>query len=83
MLTVLWEGERMAKSSQQEQSTFDHNRDRYPTFDTAMQRILDEADIPYEYIERLEVTFLASGEATYRVWAPRADESDGGYLPPA
>ena len=61
---------------------FDHNVDRYPNFDKAMRRIMRDAELPSGPIERLEVTFLASGEATYRVWAARAEEPDGGYLPP-
>jgi hypothetical protein len=66
-----------------EEGTFDHNVDRYPEFGPAMRRIVAEAEIPDGPIERIEVTFLADGSATYRVWAPRADESDGGYIPPA
>lgn len=61
---------------------FNHNVDRYPEFNQAMRRIIQEADIPDGPIERVEVTFLASGEATYRVWQARAEESEGGYLPP-
>ena len=48
-----------------------------------MQRILKEAELPEGTIERLEVTFLASGEGTYRVWPARAEDPEGGYLPPA
>jgi hypothetical protein len=72
----------MAKSAVgSEQDTFDHNADRYPDFNRAMRRIIEEAEIPDGPIERMEINFLASGECTYRVWAPRADESEGGYLP--
>jgi hypothetical protein len=60
---------------------FDHDRDRYPTVDEVLDRIRDEADLPDGPIERFELTCLASGEATYRVWSARAEEPDGGYLP--
>lgn len=61
---------------------FDHNADRYPSFKQGLSRILQESRIEDTPIERLEVHFLANGEATYRYWAPRADESDGGVLTP-
>lgn len=61
---------------------FDHNVDRYPAAAKGLRRILDEGTLPDGPIERLEVTFLASGEATYRVWEPRAEDSEGGYLAP-
>jgi hypothetical protein len=63
-------------------STLDTDSDRYPTFNRAMRRILEHAELPETPIERLEVNFLASGDATYRYWEPRAEESDGGYIPP-
>jgi hypothetical protein len=66
-----------------EEGTFDHNVDRYPEFGPAMRRIVQEAELPAGPVERIEVTFLADGSATYRVWAARAEEADGGYIPPA
>jgi len=65
-----------------ESASVDTDSDRYPTFVQGMRRILQEAEIADEPIERLEVNFLASGEATYRYWLPRAEDSDGGYLGP-
>jgi len=65
------------------QAPKDPNADRYPKPKDGLRRVLDQMDVPEHPIERLEVTFLASGEATYRVWAARAEEPDGGYLPPA
>jgi hypothetical protein len=47
-----------------------------------MRRIIESADLPDTPIERLEVNFLASGDATYRFWLPRAEDSEGGYIPP-
>jgi hypothetical protein len=65
-----------------EQPTVDTDSDRYPTFVQGMRRILQEAEIEDVAIDRLEVNFTASGEATYRYWQPRALDSDGGYLGP-
>jgi hypothetical protein len=55
--------------------------DRYPELKKVLQAVSDAQDLPEGPIERLEVTCLASGEATYRVWAARAEEPEGGYLP--
>lgn len=73
----------MARKPDQQQAEIDPNVDRYPNFVQGMRRILQEADIDDRPIERLEVTFLASGEATYRVWEPRSDDYEGGYLGPS
>jgi hypothetical protein len=60
----------------------DPNVDRYPDLDRVIRHIEDDLDLPDGPIERLELTFLASGEATYRVWAARAEDPEGGYIPP-
>jgi hypothetical protein len=59
----------------------DHNRDRYPTAIQGLRRIVEQGRLEDTTIERLEVNFFANGEATYRYWAPRAEESRGGFLP--
>jgi hypothetical protein len=64
-------------------STVDTDADRYPSTVEGLRRVIRDAELPEGGIERLEVRFLASGEATYRVWLPRAEEPEGGYLPPA
>lgn len=64
-----------------EQRDPDPNVDRYPTLVKAMRRIIEEGDFEDGPIERLEVTCLASGEATYRYWPARAEDPEGGYLP--
>jgi hypothetical protein len=56
--------------------------DRYPPLTKVLQTIIGQADLPEGPVERLEVHVFASGDATYRVWEPRADESEGGYLEP-
>lgn len=63
-----------------DQTPSDHNTDRYPNVEDVFALILEEEDLPPGPIERLEVTCLASGEATYRVWEPRAEEPTGGYF---
>lgn len=72
----------MAKQRDEQPQVLDHNVDRYPTFVQGIRRILQEGDFEDIPIDRLEVRFLASGEATYRYWAPRAEDAEGGYLPP-
>lgn len=69
-----------ARRSKEDQLEVDHNQDRYPKAVEGLRRIVQSAELPDGPIERLEVTFLASGEATYRVWEPRAEVSEGGYL---
>jgi hypothetical protein len=75
----------MAKNKQSPEASrgVDYDVDRYPTFRDVLRRVLDEVEAADSPIERLEVTTLASGEATYRYWLPRAEEPEGGYLPPA
>lgn len=60
----------------------DPETDEYPTLYDVTQRISNEVKGSKLVVERVEITCLASGEATYRMWAPRADEATGGYLPP-
>lgn len=60
---------------------YDHNADHYPDAVTGLRRVIQEADLPDGPIEYLEVAWLANGSGTYRVRAPRAEETQGGYLP--
>lgn len=71
----------MPEKQGQKERLFDSDVDHHPTFTRALRRILQESEIEDEPIERLEVFIHASGELTYRYWRPRAEESDGGYLP--
>lgn len=73
----------MAKRRQEDAGEVAAGEDKYPTARQGIMRVLDTGDIPKGSIERLEITFLADGSATYRVWTPRAQEPDGGYLPVA
>jgi hypothetical protein len=72
----------MSETSGENGRSFDTNEDRYPSFFEVLRRVMDETDLPDGPVERLEVTCLASGEATYRVWAAREIEPQGGYLQP-
>jgi hypothetical protein len=58
------------------------DEDRYPTLTRLLQRIISETPAGDDLVERLEVNAFASGEGTYRYWAPRAEEPEGGYLAP-
>jgi hypothetical protein len=60
---------------------FDPDVDRYPELNKVLQAIMRSSEIPKGPVERVEVTTLASGEATCRVWPARADEAIGLYLP--
>lgn len=60
---------------------FDHNVDRYPNIEDVFAKVVQRLENPEAPVERLEVTSLASGEATYRVWTARAEEPETGYLP--
>jgi hypothetical protein len=60
--------------------TIDTDQDRYPKLRGVLQAILQDASLEDAEIERLELTSLADGSATYRYWTPRADEPDGGFL---
>jgi hypothetical protein len=72
----------LAKETKEAKPKVDTDTDRYPNAVDAMRRIIQTADLPEGPVERIEVTFLAGGDATYRVWAARAVESEGGYIPP-
>lgn len=72
----------MAKDqrSTKEELTPVHERDRYPRLVDVLEGILNDDTIPDGPVERLELTALANGEATYRYWLPRAEESEGGAM---
>jgi hypothetical protein len=73
----------VADNSQAEESAgeVDFNSDRYPTAREGIRRILEALDNPDAQVDRVEVNFLANGEATYRIWEARAEEPEGGVLP--
>jgi cellulase/cellobiase CelA1 len=54
--------------------------DRYPDPLSVIERVVHEDDFPSGDVERIEITMVASGEATWRVWAARAEEPVGGVI---
>jgi hypothetical protein len=57
---------------------FDPSADRYPDIRDVVDKVLDDPDFPSGDVDRIEVTALATGEATWRVWPARAEEPVGG-----
>jgi hypothetical protein len=73
----------LAEKSEQNagQEEFDATQDRYPSLDEVLSAIQAQEDLAEAQVERLEVNLQPSGEATWRVWEPRAEEPTGGYIP--
>lgn len=59
---------------------FDPEVDHYPELKTVFAEVLRFEELPEGPIERVEVTCLASGDATCRVWAARSEEPVGMLL---
>jgi hypothetical protein len=55
---------------------FDHNVDRFPNLEDVLVTLQHDPRLQESQVERLEITLAASGEATARVFAPRAEEPD-------
>lgn len=64
-------------------STVDTDSDRFPSLNKVLHLMRDLPDMPTGPVQRVEVHLHASGEATYNVWAARAEEPVGGYIPDA
>lgn len=73
----------MARDKGSEQSTATHELDKYRDLRQVVTAMLDDAEIPKEGVDRVEIECLPGGDAVYRVWGARADDFIGGYLPPA
>jgi hypothetical protein len=58
----------------------DHNEDRFPTLTRVLQALPNQEDFPEGQVQRVQIELHASGDATYRVWEPRADEPASGYI---
>lgn len=65
----------------EDNSSIDATQDRYVTFETALSRLMELDDFPQGVVEHVELHCLQSGEVTWRVWEPKADEPQGGILP--
>lgn len=58
----------------------DADVDRFPNLKQILSELAGSDGVPDVPIERLELTTLANGDATYRYWEPRAEESEGGFI---
>jgi hypothetical protein len=61
------------------QGSVNFDVDRYPTLASVLRAIKGDEDLPDGPIERLEIYANASGDASTRVWTPRAEEPVIGY----
>jgi hypothetical protein len=73
----------LAKNTEANQGTIDTDADRYPKLSSVLNKVEHRISSEVVHVERLEVTCLANGDATYRVWAPRAEEPETGFIPSA
>lgn len=55
---------------------FDHNVDRYPNLEDVLVTLQHDERLQEVQVERLEITLAASGEATARVFPPRAEDPE-------
>jgi hypothetical protein len=68
----------LGKKRPEGQATLDTDQDRYPDMREVVQRVTKESSFPEGDIDRIEVTALSNGEATWRVWPAKSDEPVGG-----
>lgn len=54
--------------------------DRFLEARDAVDRVVNEDDFPAGPFERLEIHAHGSGDVTWRVWTPRAEEPVGGFV---
>jgi hypothetical protein len=73
----------LGKSRTETQPEIDTDADRYPSLTSVLNKVQHRMPSELVHIERLEVTCLANGDATFRVWAPRAEEPETGFIPSA
>lgn len=62
-------------------SGVDYDSDRYPDLAGVLAWIRDDEELNSSAVEKVEITLFASGEATFRVWAPREVEPQIGHIP--
>lgn len=49
-------------------------RDRHEKFSDVLSRVIHEKSFPKGQVVRFEITLLANGESTYRVWTKDQEE---------
>lgn len=58
----------------------DTDQDRYPDMRGLVQRVTSEPNFPDGDIDRIEITALGNGDATWRVWPAKSEEPVGGVF---
>jgi hypothetical protein len=58
----------------------DHNIDRFPTAVEALRRVAQDERLIQGPIHRIDVRTDAAGNVFYRVWAPRAEDPEIGFV---
>ena len=61
----------------------DTDQDRFLVLSEVLSRIMEDSDLVNAEVERIEINLHATGEANARIWAPRAEEAEVLYYPPA
>lgn len=61
---------------------FDVDVDRFPVLEEVIRQLAGDEDLSGGPFQRVEVHGFANGAATYRVWLPRTEEPESGYIPP-
>lgn len=67
------------RPANQDVSPVDSDSDHYPSLAKVLRKIGEEIASPNSPVERIEIYLYASGEASTKVWPPRADEPEVGY----
>lgn len=55
------------------------DEEHYPDLEDVLRRLLDDPDVPFGPVARVEVTTQGTGEATYRVWPVKSGEATEGH----
>jgi hypothetical protein len=60
-------------------SEVNYDEDRFADANKALSALVNDDDFPDGPVERVEVSFMANGEVSWRVWEPRAEEARQGF----
>jgi len=63
----------MPRTPQPDQPSIDFDKDRHRSLPDAISAARGHEDFPTGPVEKFELICHASGEVTWRAWAPRAD----------
>ena len=70
----------MPRDTAESQRPLDTETDHFPSIAKALHQIANEASAHGGQPEHLEIHFLASGEATWRMWIKGEEETVGNVL---